>query len=109
AARHRLFRRALPRALRDPQLAGAGAALHGTDARGRARLRRDPVAARHRRPGQPADHPRPAAEERLRLLHRLAALLARGAPPALGSGRGAEGETAPAAAYAGGLMYLRSD
>ncbi len=76
-AQHRLPGRPLPRALRDPQLAGAGPALHGPDPGRRARLRRDPAAARDRRPGQRADRPRPAAEERLRLLPRLADLPAR--------------------------------
>ena len=45
--------------------------------------------ARDRRPGQPADRPRHAAEERLRLLPRLADLPRRAARAAPGPGRGA--------------------
>ena len=95
-ARRRLPGRPLPRALRDPQRAGAAAALHGPDPVRRARLRRGAGDARRRRPGQRADRPRHAAEEHLRLLPRLADLLRRAARPAPGAGRGAAGRRAAA-------------
>ena len=62
-ARHRLPGRALPRALRDPQPAGAAAALHGPDPVRRARLRRRRADARRRRPGQRPGRPRHADQE----------------------------------------------
>ncbi len=54
----------------------------GLTLRRRARLRRGAAAVRHRRPGQHPDRPRHAAEERLRVLPRLADLPAHPARPA---------------------------
>ena len=90
-AQHRLPGRPLPRALRDPQPAGPAAALHGAHPLRRARLRRGRADARGPDRHQLAGHPRHAAQERLRLLPRLADLPRPEAPPAPGAGRGGRG------------------